>query len=123
MTSRKLVPFLFVILLSALFVGARPAVADSSHARIIRLSLVQGDVRFARQTHGDPLSDSTATWETAGLNLPIRQGYVLATDNGRAEVEFENGAMADRQIQPGRLPRGGRIRERIAVRLPRKSHI
>jgi len=94
MTSRKLVPFLFVILLSALFVGARPAVADSSHARIIRLSLVQGDVRFARQTHGDPLSDSTATWETAALNLPIRQGYVLATDNGRAEVEFENGAMA-----------------------------
>src|SRR5882672_1592338 len=94
MTSRKLVSLLLVILLSALFVGAHPAVADSSHARIIRLSLIQGDVRFARQTHGDPLSDSSATWETAGLNLPIRQGYVLATDKGRAEVEFENGAMA-----------------------------
>jgi hypothetical protein len=85
---------MLVILLSLLFVGARPAAADSSHARIIRLSLVQGDVRFARQTHGDPLADAKATWETAGLNLPIRQGYVLATDKGRAEVEFENGAMA-----------------------------
>ena len=94
MTSRKLVPFLFVILLSSLFIGAHPAAADSSHARIIRLSLVQGDVRFARQTHGDPLSDSSATWESASPNLPIRQGYVLATDKGRAEVEFENGAMA-----------------------------
>src|SRR6266478_3883272 len=94
MTSRKLVPFLLVILLSALFVGAHPAVADSSHARIIRLSLVQGDVRFARETHGDPLANSNATWETAALNLPIRQGYVLATDKGRAEVEFENGAVA-----------------------------
>jgi hypothetical protein len=94
MTSRKLLPFLLVILVISLFVGAHPATADSSHARIIRLSLVQGDVRFARQTHGDPLADSNATWETAGLNLPIRQGYVLATDNGRAEVEFENGAMA-----------------------------
>src|SRR6266849_8957029 len=94
MTSRKLVPFLLVILLSALFVGAHPAVADSSHARIIRLSLVQGDVRFARETHGDPLANSNATWETAALNLPVRQGYVLATDKGRAEVEFENGAMA-----------------------------
>src|SRR5256885_12649638 len=94
MASRKLVLFLLVILLSSLFIGAHPAAADSSHARIIRLSLVQGDVRFARQTHGDPLSDSSATWETASLNLPIRQGYVLATDNGRAEVEFENGAMA-----------------------------
>jgi hypothetical protein len=94
MTSRKLIPSILVILLSSLFAGAHPATADSSHARIIRLSVVQGDVRFARETHGDPLADSTATWETAGMNLPIRQGYVLATDKGRAEVEFENGAVA-----------------------------
>src|SRR5256886_16452581 len=94
MTSRKLILLLLVVLLSSLFIGAPPAAADSSHARIIRLSLVQGDVRFARQTHGDPLSDSSATWETVSLNLPIRQGYVLATDKGRAEVEFENGATA-----------------------------
>jgi len=94
MTYRKLLLSLLVVLMISLFVGAHPAAADSSHARIIRLSLVQGDVRFARETHGDPLADSNATWENAGLNLPIRQGYVLATDNGRAEVEFENGAMA-----------------------------
>src|SRR6266481_2332839 len=93
MISRKLIPSILVVLLISLL-GAHPASADSSHARIIRLSLVQGDVRFARETHGDPLADSSATWETAGLNLPIRQGYVLATDKGRAEVEFENGAMA-----------------------------
>src|SRR5258708_10710210 len=94
MTSRKLIPSALLILLSSLFVGAHPAAADSSSARIIRLSLVQGDVRFARGTDGDPLADAKAAWESAGLNLPIRQGYVLATDNGRAEVEFENGAMA-----------------------------
>src|SRR5260370_5914797 len=93
-TSRTPVPCIWAVLLSPLFVGAYPATADSSHARIIRLSLVQGDVRFARATHGDPLADSAATWETAGLNLPIRQGYVLATEKGRAVVEFENGAMA-----------------------------
>ncbi len=94
MTSRKLLIPILIILVCAISVGVRPAAADSSHARIIRLSLVQGDVRFARGTHGDPTADSKATWETAGLNLPIRQGYVLATDKGRAEVEFENGAMA-----------------------------
>jgi hypothetical protein len=77
-----------------LLAGWRPALADTSHARIIRLSLVQGDVRFARDVHGDPLTSDKATWEGATLNLPIRQGYVLATDQGRAEVEFENGAMA-----------------------------
>ena len=94
MISRKLIPFLFVVLLCALFAGAQPAAADSSHARIIRLSLVQGDVRISRDSHGDPLADSNTAWETAALNLPIRQGYVLATDKGRAEIEFENGAMA-----------------------------
>jgi hypothetical protein len=72
-----------------------PAAADSSHARIVRLSLIQGDVRFAREFHKDALDDSKASWEVAPLNLPIRQGYAVATDgNGRAEVEFENGAMA-----------------------------
>jgi hypothetical protein len=77
-----------------LLLSATIAPADSSHARVIRLSLIQGDVRFARDVKGDPLAAGKAEWEAAELNLPIRQGYVLATDNGRAEVEFENGAMA-----------------------------
>jgi hypothetical protein len=81
-------------LLFGLSAGIQPAAADSSHARVIRLSVVQGDVRFTREAHGDPLADQKAQWETAQANLPVRQGYVLATDNGRAEVEFENGAMA-----------------------------
>ena len=67
--------------------------ADNSHARIVRLSLVQGDVRFAPSFRDDPLTDANAGWQAAPLNLPIRQGYVVATDNGRAEIEFENGAM------------------------------
>ena len=83
-----------MIILMALFLSVPVASADSSHARIIRLSLVSGDVRFATETHGDPLTDSKANWDAAQLNLPIRQGYVLATDNGRAEVEFENGTLA-----------------------------
>ena len=75
--------------------GARVVLADSSHARIVRLSFVEGDVRFARDVKGDPLAtEANAGWEAAVLNLPIRQGYVLATDQGRAVVEFENGAMA-----------------------------
>jgi uncharacterized protein DUF6600/FecR-like protein len=85
----------FLILSCVFFAGVYPAAADSSHARIIRLSLVQGDVRFTRDAHGDPLADpKTMSWEAAPLNLPISQGYVVATDNGRATVEFENGAMA-----------------------------
>jgi len=91
---RTLLSSILVAALALLFSGTPPASADASHARIIRLSLVQGDVRFTRDVHGDPLTSEKAVWEGATLNLPIRQGYVLATDHGRAEVEFENGAMA-----------------------------
>jgi hypothetical protein len=69
--------------------------ADSGHARIIRLSLVQGDVRYTREFHKDSLDDGKAVWEPAALNLPIREGFALSTNGGaRAEVEFESGAMA-----------------------------
>jgi FecR protein len=95
MTRNSFFRDIFSFLVFGLLVGLQPAAADSSHARVIRLSLVQGDVRFTREAHGDPLADQKATWEVAQANLPIRQGYVVATDNGgRAEVEFENGAMA-----------------------------
>jgi len=60
---------------------------DYSHARIVRLSLAQGDVRFSH-AGGD------AGWEAAVANLPIREGYVVATGEGRAAVEFEHGAAA-----------------------------
>src|SRR3974377_554086 len=91
-TYSRLLVFLALLLFTVWL--PRPVEADGSHARIVRLSLVQGDVRFARDFHDDPLSDTKAVWEVAPLNLPIRQGYALATENGRAEIEFENGAMA-----------------------------
>src|SRR5258705_1326745 len=94
MNSRNILRSIFLTVFTLSLTSGLPALADSSHARIIRLSLVQGDVRFARDVKGDPLTSDKATWEGATLNLPIRQGYVVATDSGRAEVEFENGAMA-----------------------------
>jgi hypothetical protein len=93
MSFRTLLPSILAAALLLLFAATPPAAADASHVRIIRLSLVQGDVRFTRDVHGDPLTSDKAVWEGATLNLPIRQGYVVATDHGRAEVEFENGAM------------------------------
>jgi hypothetical protein len=91
---RRAIPAVVALFLIVCGSSASAALGDANHARIVRVSYVQGEARFARDVKGDPLSDSQATWETAVLNLPIRQGYVLATDNGRMEVEFENGAMA-----------------------------
>jgi hypothetical protein len=83
-----------ILIVAVLCFGLHPIYTAASHARIIRLSLVQGDVRILHDSKGDPLASDKAPWERADLNLPIRQHDVLATDNGRAEVEFENGAMA-----------------------------
>jgi hypothetical protein len=87
----KLVSFALLLIVLALPCSL---LADTSHIRIVRLSLIQGDVRFTQSFHKDPMTDSSAVWERAPLNLPIRQGYALSTDEGRAEVEFESGAMA-----------------------------
>lgn len=94
MTHRTLLRSFFISLL-ALGISAASTLGDVSHARIVRLSVVEGDVRVAQGPHGqDPLADSALVWDRAQINLPLRQGSVVATDKGRAEVEFENGAMA-----------------------------
>src|SRR6202162_6501170 len=94
MTLRTFFRVTSILLLALSCSGLHPVYTAASHARIIRLSLVQGDVRILHDSKGDPLANDKAPWERAELNLPIRQHEGLATDNGRAEVEFENGAMA-----------------------------
>lgn len=59
---------------------------DYSYARVVRLSLVEGDVQVARPDQEG--------WEQAVVNLPIQQGFTVATGGGRAEIEFESGATA-----------------------------
>src|SRR3989454_3820617 len=89
---------------------------DYSHARVVRLSLVEGDVQVSRPRAQDSDDQGNGeTWEQALLNLPIRQGYTLATGNGRAEIEFESGATARLaensvlQLTELALSNGGRI--------------
>ncbi len=55
---------------------------DYTNVRIVRLSFVEGDVQYQRGEEG---------WQTALMNLPIQEGFQLATGNGRAEIEFESG--------------------------------
>lgn len=85
-------PLSFAILLTAMsfaVAAAGPALAaqasDYSYARVVRLSLAEGEVQVAR---------ATQSWEAAIVNLPIQQGYSVATGRGRAEIEFESGATA-----------------------------
>ena len=93
MLKRGLGQALLVLAVVSLF--AASAAADS-HARIVRLSFVEGNVQID-QREGRGL-------QKAFLNMPIGQGTILLTrDEGRAEVEFENGSTIrlahDSQIQ------------------------
>lgn len=66
---------------------AQDAPEEYSHARIVRLSFVEGNVTLLRPASVD--------WATAAVNTPIEQGFELSTDkNSFAEVEFENGSTA-----------------------------
>jgi len=71
-----------------LFLPATAAAQESdySYVRIVRLSLVEGDVQVQRP--------ESTEWEVAQVNLPLKHGYRVATGNGRAEIEFESGATA-----------------------------
>ena len=84
--SYRVISLLTLLLVAACVVtvpGARAG--ELSHARIVRLSYTQGEVQYR--------SDADARWENAMVNTPLHEGMSLATGDGRAEVEFESGAM------------------------------
>ncbi len=82
-----------ILIAACLVLAAVPSARayDYNYARVVRLSYVDGDVQVARPQSED---QSEAAWEQAVVNLPIQQGYTLATSQGRAEIEFESGATA-----------------------------
>lgn len=65
--------------------AAVPQSADSSHARVVTLSLVQGVV-IARRP-------GATKWERATVNTPVEEGAAIATArHSLVEVQFENGS-------------------------------
>lgn len=100
MSNYPVKPYSLAFILSAFVVSqfamVSPAAfaADYSHARVVRLSLVQGEVKVSRTGDAGNGSGRSQAWEQAGINLPIREGFVVATGQGRTEVEFESGAAA-----------------------------
>jgi hypothetical protein len=114
-TGRAVLP----VLLGAgllLTLGLLPSEGEEySHARIVRLSFVEGAVTVQR-------SDMT-DWAEASVNTPIQEGFKLSTaENGFAEVEFENtstvrlGQLSLLEFtQLALLPAGGKI-NRLALR-------
>lgn len=74
-----------------LAIATRAADAPTPEPQLVRLSYVEGDVRFNRGDGKRP--DLKKPWEQAEVNLPIEQGFALATGAGRAEIELETGEL------------------------------
>ncbi len=73
----------FVLLL----VSAPTRAQEYSHARIVRLSFVEGEVTVEGQGADE--------WAEALVNTPLQEGFRVATgEDGFAEVEFENASTA-----------------------------
>lgn len=106
---------LLALIIAGGVVGALAQEQDSepagySHARVVRLSFVEGTVTVQRPDMTD--------WAEAPANTPIQEGFKLSTAaDGFAEVEFEN---ADSTLRLGQhsgleftqlalAPDGGRI--------------
>ncbi len=81
-----LVGFLIFVLIFAL---SPPVYAQNApDVRVVRLGMVDGDVQVQHPAQ----QGVQQGWEGALANTPLQQGDVLATGNGVAEIEFENGA-------------------------------
>ncbi len=66
-----------------------PPPSHATYPQIVRLSLVEGDVRIARGKQDEKLTGNA--WEQATANIPLESGFSLATGHdGRAEIEFED---------------------------------
>src|ERR1700745_164681 len=92
MAPRRWVSFLFILGLALGLISTRLAMSASadqsglSYARIVRLSVVRGDVQIAR--------GGSNNWEPAALNMPLQQGFAVGTNQGLAEIELEHGSVA-----------------------------
>ena len=84
--SSQLRVALFAALSAFLFLVLTIHAQDAGNVRVVRLSRVEGQVLVSHA--------GSNVWEDAPVNLPLQEGDSLATQNGLAGIEFDNGATA-----------------------------
>ncbi len=83
---------LFVTLPAGTLFARSPADTEATpgtYPEIVRLSLVEGDVRVARGKDAEKVTGGSE-WGVARADLPLSTGFSLATGTGHAEIELED---------------------------------
>lgn len=82
----------FLALFSSLLLSIPPQALGSGgrEDRVVLIASVEGDVRISNGKNHHP--DLNTPWQEALGGELVVEGSALATGNGRAEVEFENGS-------------------------------
>jgi hypothetical protein len=82
--------FLTFSLPATSMLGSSPEIPPpQTYDQIVRLSLVEGDVRVLRGKDAKHATDGSE-WGQATANLPLETGFSLVTGKGRAEIELED---------------------------------
>jgi FecR protein len=85
--------FLFsVLLLPAFLLQANAEDKYDGQPQMVWLTYTQGQVKFSPGQDGDAKLDKT--WIAANPGQVLEAGYTLVTEDGRAEIEFEDGSVA-----------------------------
>jgi hypothetical protein len=87
----KLVPCLLIFLMSVLAFPQQTKAKETSEPEMVWVTFAGGEVKFSPGHNGKPVLGSN--WIQATTGQAMEDGYTLATEKGRAEVEFENGTV------------------------------
>ncbi|MGB9512449.1 MAG: FecR family protein [Candidatus Acidiferrum sp.] len=89
----KMLSCLFVLLTSFAVVTPQVKADTKDHGQpeMVWLNYVQGEVKLSPGHNGEPKLGKD--WIQANAGQVVEEGYTLVTENGRAEVEFEDGTM------------------------------
>src|SRR5271169_6197700 len=64
---------------------------ETDQPQMVWLNLAEGEVKFSPGHKGEPLLGKD--WIEANAGQVMEDGYTLATEKGRAEIEFETGTV------------------------------
>lgn len=87
----KYLPCLVICLTSLPVIPQQAKAKEESEPQMVWVNYAEGEVKFSPGHKGKP--ELGSNWIEANTGQVMEDGYTLATEKGRAEIEFENGTV------------------------------